>query len=747
MHKILRRTHSENNIDLLKVRDYYFDKARILNNHYRKYCLFAPILLSVVGMIICSATNLWLKNYAVAVGITNFVDKWLDMVVGVVAIVSFIIDCFLVAAIDKNLVISNHFREQYDVEVLDIKPNIFLSKNISIAEHLPYANNVADSDKYYVWYREIFSKNDFYNVICVIMDNIIYTYHVYNANRKRLLRIVIVCFVFFFCYSLAFYFAQDDSVFRMVNPFLLFVAVFDEIKELVTSYASAKELAEDNKKIKEYIVENAEAIKETKKEEQAQFIRNLQDVVFFNRSKALFIPKSIRNKFLDNNCIFYLELDEVKSLFWGDEVSKPEKEEDFEIPVPKEKCKSREEFVTMKDLHDELQVMLEDVSQVLDAAGIEIYLDGGTLIGCERKNNHNSFLAWDDDIDISIQSGDVDKAKKIIRENLGEKYIIQDYYNEKYYSPRLATFRVRQKNNLSYISEKDSALYEKYLERGLFLDVYAYSPVLVSKLIDGWYRRVFIHPLHAKIKKVEKMWKVCKNKIRIERKFLWLKRKYMKRVEWYKKYAKCDKYYAYEPHYIENTDTPGPYLLKEELYNGVTHRCKFQGKDYPVPAKPERVLMAFYGHRWDKSPLVFIDELKKKEDNLYNSILLCELVDFMYKFLFVLPYVQIKKHYERKQNNNYEKYSAKIESLNKIIDNKDKWYIKRAKNKNKCGIRPKKLNKENIVLYYDRDVVFNPEMENLNVDFDKHMFSKSSFEATNYKHVKSVWINGKTYSC
>ena len=35
MHKILNRTHKKRNIDILKARDYYFDKVRLSNNTFK----------------------------------------------------------------------------------------------------------------------------------------------------------------------------------------------------------------------------------------------------------------------------------------------------------------------------------------------------------------------------------------------------------------------------------------------------------------------------------------------------------------------------------------------------------------------------------------------------------------------------------------------------------------------------------------------------------------------------------------
>ena len=612
MHKILNRTHRAENIDLLKARDYYFQKARVANNKVRNICLLAPILLTVGGMILGSVFNF------------SDDDNWLDVIVGITAIIAFIADIFVQRYINVEMDRSNTLREEYDVRVLGIKRNLFFGNNSDegIRELVKVSEFVPDGGKYEVWYRETFSDDDTSNAIAMCMDNTIYTYHVYSAYATLIRNRLCMVAAFFVLYTAWYMLTPDDYFVTMVNPFMLFIALFDWIKELVGSFIVSEEQIGSAGNVIDYVKSNKDQIL-SDYESKETILRSIEDIVYSNRAQSLFIPKVIRDKFLKNTCVYYRDLDEIKSLYWKDNVTKPEKPEDYEIPAavtgaPESFGKiSGTEVVNMRQIHDALLSMLDDVRSALDEKNIRYMLDGGTLIGAMRKSNNGSFLAWDDDVDLSLESDTVEEAIEAIRAKFGDKYEIQDYDSEKYYSPRLSRFRVRMKNSESFIDEKDSELFELYESRGLFLDVYAYSPILVNKSIDSLYRKIFIHPLHKKIRLAEKEWKTNGKRPKDLKKFNALKEKYMDRAKRYHDYAKCRDYYAYEPHYIEDLKNPGPYIRKEDLYGkegSEKNFASFENRRFEVPVNPEAVLSAFYGKDWERSPYVPISELRKPKE-------------------------------------------------------------------------------------------------------------------------------------
>ena len=689
--------------------------------------------------------------------ILRVVQEQLDVIVGCIAILAFVADCILNSYINRQLDISNELRELYDCKVVGIKPNDFFCKSDKdeIKKHLAKAEYVQDRDKYEVWYREIFCEDDFANAICVMMDNVIYTYRVYDAYVKIIARNIAAISIVFLLYTCFFFWAEVANQIILVSPFILFIAVFDEIKELITSFMTAKELAGDNEKLYLYVLKNAEEFKHYDENEKERVIRNLEDVILTNRSKSLFIPAKVRYQFLDNNCIYYQDLDKIKCAYMGDQVCKPEVSKDFEIcaavKTADEELTTEEEcqVVNMEQIHEELLGMLIDVKKVLDEGHIQFMLDGGTLIGSIRAGNEQKFLAWDDDIDISIHTRDVKTAMSLIREKLGDKYELQDYESEDYYSPRLSRFRIRQKNEISYIDEKDSELYELYEHRGLFIDVYAYTPILYNRFMDGWYRIIFIHTMHKKIRKVESKWKHNEHNAQDKclKKFSKLKDKYMERSNWYLEHAKCEKYYCYEPHYLDNLKYPGPYIPAEDLYgkSGEEYQnCWLEGLEFCAPAVPENVLRAFYGENWNRSPFVSIKELKKKQDSQFANILVNRKVDYLYKLFFAYPITKKIGKYKtkRKVKNEYSLYTGQINKLEKKLQTRNKWYLDHARCDTYVSYPPEKINKQRLKIYYSRERI---EEDTKAYDFDAHLYTKSDFDATLYKHVKRVNIVGKAY--
>lgn len=629
MQKILVNTHKESNVNLLKARDFYFDQARIYNNRYRKLCVVIPIAVSVLSMLICAGLRTFHMN-----GKAELLESAIDLIVGALAILLFIVDMVLQDAIGDRLKKSNSLREEYDCRVLGISrnPYFYHFSESEMKEFLENAKYVEDGSKYEVWYREIFSEDDFDNAVCCMMDNVIYTFCVYRENMKSKRKALIYITLIFILYCV-FYFHMETT-FAIVNPFILFLAFFDYIKEVINDYFVSKGLMEDNKSLKEIII-NQEKNHLFDAAEKQLVLRSIQDIIIDNREKSLFISKKIRKKYLKNvsSNEYYQELDEVKNLFWKDKkIEKPTKAEEFQICTVEDENK----LVDLQTIHEELLGMLRDIKTCLDKNGFTFMLDGGTLIGSCREGNDHRFLDWDDDVDIAIKSSEAEQIFEVLKAELGEKYDLQDYHSERYYSPRLSRMRVRQKDSVSKIEEKDSELFELYEARGLFIDIYAYSPVLVNPYVDAMYRRIWIHPLHQKIRKTESQWKHRDQKEKDLARFEKLKERYMKRSAWYKQYAVNDDYYVYEPHYIDNLKKPGPYIKKEDMY-GTPKQILFEGEKYDVPSNPEAVLSAYYGKNWNKAPISSLEDLKCQDDQN------CEKIAFSKEEFDASCYKHVKK--------------------------------------------------------------------------------------------------------
>ena len=573
MNQILIETHKKQNIDLLRVRDLFFDKARKLYK-FRTFSMVLPVILLVA-------------SYLPFISRITVLDMYRDYYIGVISIVLFFVTDLIDDKMQEYLEISNTFREQYDVNVFGIEQNKYIYDNALIAQYLPLADtSVHDSKKYEYWYEEIFCEEPLGNILCCQMDNIIYTYYVYRSTKKlytaAVAAVAVLMVVLWIVVGTpSFLILSILSAFSVVQMFLEYIDV-------------CSELIDNNQKLREKLLHGDEKVSEID-------VRCIQDCIVTNRNRSLFIPKYIRDKFLKDGNPYYMDLNEVrKKLLPKETTTIPSKVEDIEILSSDGKRKT-----DLPTVHERLLAMLRDVREVFDKNGIQYTLDGGTLIGAIREGGH--FIFWDDDVDLAIRYEDFARAKELLAESFGAIYDLQDYYNEEYYSPRLSSLRVREKG--SVVCEKDSALYEKYGMRGLFLDIYVYAPVLCSLSFDKWYRKCFIHPMHRQIKKTEELWRSDREKYGAR--FIKEKARYMKRVEWYLAHAKCDAYYTYTPNYIENIKSPGPYFSKADLY-GEKRVATFEGLEYPVPTNAEAVLVGFYGDTWNQSPFLSIADYEAK---------------------------------------------------------------------------------------------------------------------------------------
>ena len=620
MNSIMRKSKLEKNINILKARDVFFDSAR---ERYRIYLttVFIPIIVAVLTYVPILYTNY------------RFIESFRDYIIGITSALCLFIGKLINDKNDNDITISNALREYYDCQVFELEENpLIYKRDILFDDKGEWKKEIVDawrkkadipSGKYEVWYGEIFSSDRKMNILAFQMDNVIYTYHVYSEYLKSIkLKLKLLYTVILFILSCSIF------VWRSINVFILMMfSIIGAVQLLFEMKSTIEELIDKNDNIYKYVSENHVSIKNRLKKSD-ELLRLLQDVIAENRNKGLFVPKRVRDVYLlkKENNPYLKQLDNIFEVYFkGTKVSIPESAKDIEVfNGIKEKPITRLDKVQRR-----LLKMLIDIDKVLREEKIDYMLDGGTLIGAVRKDGERivrkkdgKFIFWDDDIDLSISSNDVTRFINAINKKLSRKYDIQYYENDEYYSPRLSNVRVREKNSRSILVEKDSELHEKYKYRGLFIDVYAYSPILNSIFIDKLWRKIFIHPLYKRIRRCENDWKYAGEDKRIEneKKFLKLKEKYLNRVNWYLKNAKNDDYYCYTPNYINDINNPGPYIKKEALYGDKTF-AEFEKRKFAVPSDTDAVLKAFYGDKWYISPYKSKKELivKYGESAWYSS--------------------------------------------------------------------------------------------------------------------------------
>ena len=221
MNQILRKTHVKEYIDLLKARDVYFDIARKRNKLYELSIIIPPVVAGLTYMP-------FLVNHF------PLIDALRDYIIGITTILFVFITEYLEKKNEETLKISNALREEYDLYVFDLPRNHFVYDMSLLKEQdgswkkeiVDAWKSRPDSSKYEVWYTEFAGENHRSNVLCNLMDNIIYTYHAYKDYKNRLkinmvggiLGIVIlflIQFIFVFCTGVeaSFRFYSDDVFF------------------------------------------------------------------------------------------------------------------------------------------------------------------------------------------------------------------------------------------------------------------------------------------------------------------------------------------------------------------------------------------------------------------------------------------------------------------------------------------------------------------------------------------------------
>lgn len=587
MNEILLNTRKRSNIELLRARDYWFNKARRWG--------WTATVLSLVPIVFTAISYLPIPVFI------DYFDSMRDVFIGIAALVLFLVCIPISRRSDEYRAVSNKFREWYDVKVLRIPRNPFiLSEQLSEEEERMReegARCYRDHQKYEAWYEEVFSDNHYANVICCQMDNAIYTYYVYKD-------------------AVRFYWGCTFALLLLiVVPALIFQSIEALILVLVSSFAILTECIQSIREVYEQLgtladmheIAKTEQINLTNDEECLLFIREAQDAIAEYRSLSVFVPRFIRLKYLREDSPYYADLNDLKArLYKNLTVTRPESAAQIVIFDETETA-----TCTLEDVQGILREMLQDMVVAFDEKGIDYALDGGSLIGALRPNEHGHFVFWDDDIDVVLPVDQIDKAKRAIRECFGDKYAIQDYENDPAYSPRLSNFRIRHCGSTT--AEKDSLLYENYCERGIFVDAYAYSPILVCRWIDAFFRRALLHPLNRKIMKAEN--KAVRDYSAESRmsspvftRFLRLKKTYLKRVDWYLSHAKNGNFVSYVPTYIYDLGKAGPYIERAHT-ELAENKVPFEGVECSIPNGYDAILRAYYGD-WSKVPFRTIEQMK-----------------------------------------------------------------------------------------------------------------------------------------
>lgn len=240
----------------------------------------------------------------------------------------------------------------------------------------------------------------------------------------------------------------------------------------------------------------------------------------------------------------------------------------------------------------ELEILLE-FDRICKKHNLNYFLYSGTLLGAIR---HNGFIPWDDDIDVCMLRKDYDKFMKIAKNDLKDKYFLQNYKTDKNYPLQFAKLR---KNNTLYTEINLSNL---DMHHGVFIDIFPYDNTKPNTFLGNVQRTI-----------TEKM--IVINLCRNKKRNMQAKSKLVKvvRMFWYyllkiipkriidttitkvsTMFNKESTGYISDLSSSKNKTGYERFTIKKEALDD-SIACKFEGYMFPVPEQYDYVLTKYYG--------------------------------------------------------------------------------------------------------------------------------------------------------
>ncbi len=656
MKDVLLRTRKDSNILHLRARDYYFVKAK---QYHQMKMFFAslPAVLTILlyaVLAICSMQHLAATMSAQV--IKAAINDYADIALGACTVACFFIVKLLESKSDHYKEKSNIQREMYDNVVFQLKHNLFSYDYGSAVQDKEAGRKCPENYnnwKYEYWYDETFSDDLNRNVLCMQMDNALYTYHVFSLCKKDYIRQFIgllgLLVVLMVCAS---------ALMGWSMCILVLFAMFELIRGKWEEIKTAEEMIARNKALIDTVseVDNVAVILS----DLPYHIYCIEQCMIENRKNGLFLPKKVRNLYID----YYGELDDIKNYYLDDETTSfPQSSSEIEIFTADES-----KTHTLRQLQDRLNSILQDIASLLESNQIPYYLDKSSLLGAVRGAQGDStatggFLFWEDMIHITIPRAFEVQAKKLIETAYPQKYTVQDMASETFMSSAPYTFRVREQNCHSLIHTKE-LLSPLFAEKGIYITVSTIGPIVVNQSIDKLIRKVLFHGLRRKIKTensavyrrllLEDEKKLGKAK----QKYTRYATRYQSRLQTYCRLAKNERVLChtpgnvqkYEKYEIEKilrkrlckektkTEVPAqpeqtkvtrrpwsilrckkPVYLPTELILESQKKVLFEGRTYPAPKDCDAYLEKLYGSDWHISHVSTKEALKQKHGKNWYS--------------------------------------------------------------------------------------------------------------------------------
>ena len=252
-----------------------------------------------------------------------------------------------------------------------------------------------------------------------------------------------------------------------------------------------------------------------------------------------------------------------------------------------EELMSRE---NLEHLHEVLLEILDEITRICDKHNIKYFLTGGTLLGAIR---HEGYIPWDDDLDIGMLRNDYEKFLQICKNELSDKYIVDNKNtNPKYY---LNFTKIRKKNTIMEQNFQNNYTGPK----GIWVDIFPFDDAVSGNPKDIKHQAIItktiFRVLHYKngfflghkswLKKIIGiLFKIIPNKWLLDYQEKVMKRKNNKNYEYMVALSSSQ----------EGIKGYNKELLPKSVYFPLK-KGQFEGKIYSIPNNPHIILTRLYG--------------------------------------------------------------------------------------------------------------------------------------------------------
>ena len=111
-------------------------------------------------------------------------------------------------------------------------------------------------------------------------------------------------------------------------------------------------------------------------------------------------------------------------------------------------------------------ILLDEVKRICKLHGLQYFAIAGTLLGAVR---HKGAIPWDDDMDLGLMRPDYDKFLEIVKTELDERILLQDFDTDPHYGLPFAKLMLKD----TVMVERSAA--DNSAKKGIYIDIFPFD--------------------------------------------------------------------------------------------------------------------------------------------------------------------------------------------------------------------------------------------------------------------------------